>query len=255
METLNKMIIRNSSYSRIPTLGQIIFTVLLIGFFPAPAWGAGKIDPERVDIGNFHQAGRQQGVPEGWKLVKYKGEPVLMIVPGGQGSFLRLISSGQTAFGIRKDISVDIRNYSYLHWNWEALRLPEGGDIRLANKDDQALQLYLVFPGAGFLDAYKSPTIAYIWDNEAPKGLKIRSPQAPLGNVRYVVLKNKTDTLGKWYQETRNILEDYRKLFPEVNGGKPAGPVRSILLFINTHHMKSNAEGHIGDIYFSRADK
>ncbi|MGV8058333.1 MAG: DUF3047 domain-containing protein [Smithellaceae bacterium] len=249
---LNKL---GNIYKRIFTGRQIIFTILFIACLMGAADGAAKIDPEIIDIGNFNQAGNGQGVPEGWQLVKYKGNPALKLVSDGHKTFLRLTCSGQTASGIKKDISVDVRKYSYLHWSWQALRLPERGDIRLANHDDQALQIYVIFPGTGFPELYKSPTVAYIWDNEAPKGLMIGSPQRSMGYVRYIVIKNKTDALGKWYQETRNILEDYRKLFPEINRGEPPGPIRSILLFINTHHTKSSAEGHIGNIYFSPTDK
>jgi hypothetical protein len=161
----------------------------------------------------------------------------------------------RTAFGIKKEISVDVHSYPYLHWSWRALQLPAGGNIRRKDLDDQALQIYVIFPGTGFPEIYKSPAIGYIWDSEAPKGLMIRSPQTSMGYVRYIVLKNRTDALGTWHQETRNILEDYRKLFPEVNHGEPPGPIRSIMLFINTHHTNSNAEGHIGDINFSQKAK
>ena len=59
--------------------------------------------------------------------------------------FLKLSSSGETAFGAKKALSVDVKKYSFIHWKWKADRLPEGGDIRRANCDDQALQLYVVF--------------------------------------------------------------------------------------------------------------
>lgn len=233
-----------------------LFFVFSVAVCPVKsAYAAIKIDPGIIDIGNFHAAGRRQGVPDGWQLLRYKGEPALMLVQDGQGSFLRMSSSGRKAFGIRKEISVDVRRHPCLHWSWKALRLPEGGDIRLADQDDQALQIYVIFPGTGFPELDKSPTVAYIWDNAAPKGLMTRSPQTSMSYVRYIVIKNKTDALGTWHQETRNILEDYRKLFPDVNRGEPLGPMRSILLFINTHHTKSNAEGHFGDIYFSNTDR
>lgn len=214
-----------------------------------------KTDSEIVTIGNFHVSDIRQGTPEGWQLVRYKGAPVLMIRQDVQASFLRMVSNGRTAFGIKKEISVDVRNHPYLHWSWKALQLPAGGDIRHSSRDDQALQVYIIFPGTGFPELYTSPAIAYIWDNESPKGLMTRSPQKSMGFVRYIVVKNKADALGIWYRETRNILEDYRNLFPDVNCGVPPGPVRAMMLFINTHHTGSKAEGCFSEIYFSKTGR
>ncbi len=234
---------------------SFLLAALIACCFTRYAYCEVKTDSEIVNIDNFYTAARRQGVPVGWRLVKYKGTPVLMTMQDIRSSFLRMVSSGQTAFGIKKEISVDIRRYPYLHWSWKAVRLPAGGDIRRSSGDDQALQIYVIFPAAGFPELYKSPAIAYIWDNEAPKGLTVSSPQASMGYVRYMVLKNKTDTLDTWHQETRNILQDYKRLFPDVNHGQPPGPIRAMLLFINTHHTDGNAEGHFGDIYFSKTDK
>ena len=97
----------------------------------------------------------------------------------------------------------------------------------------------------------KSPTIAYVWDNEAPKALMIKSPQKGMEYVRYIVLRNKADALGHWRQEKRNLYEDYKKVFNDIKSGEPIGPIKGLMLFINTHHRAGDAEGVIGDIYFS----
>jgi len=234
----------------------IVIAVSAIGCCTVlPCGAVHDIHAKTIDIGHFRASGNRQGIPDGWQLLRHKGNPVFMITQDEKWSYLTMTSRGRTAFGIRKEISVDIHSYPYLHWNWKAIRLPEGGDIRRRDRDDQALQIYMIFPGAGFPELSTSPTIAYIWDNEAPKGLMTRSPQPAMGYVRYIVIRNKTDALGNRCQETRNILEDYRKLFADISNGEPQGPVRSILLFINTHHKKGEAEGQIGDIYFSQTGK
>jgi hypothetical protein len=65
------------------------------------------------------------------------------------------------------------------------------------------------------------------------------------------VLRNKMDAMGHWQPEKRNLYEDYKMLFKDIHGGEPQGPIQSLLVFINTHHTKSDAEGCIGDMYFS----
>lgn len=191
------------------------------------------------------------GAPLGWRLQRYKGSPSLKMEQIGDQFYLRMKSSGYTAFGVKKEISVDIRKYPFVHWTWKAQQLPQGGDVRRADRDDQALQVYLIFQAKGFFDIMKSPAIAYIWDNEAPKGLMIQSPQKRMGHVRYIVLRNKTDALGFWQREKRNLYEDYKKTFKDIHSGEPPGSIQILMLFINTHHTKSDADGCIGDIYFS----
>lgn len=208
-----------------------------------------------LDIGCFQRQELHNNAPTGWEFQPHKGKPALSIEQNGRQTYLRLSASGKTAFGVKKNVSVDVGAYPYLRWRWKVNRYPSGGDIRRADRDDQAIQLYVVFPPVGIPSLQTSPVVAYIWDNEAPKGLMIRSPQTMLGYVRYVVLRNRTDGLGVTHTETRNIYDDYRKLFADVNRGIPPGPVRAVLIFINTHHTKSAADGSIGDIMFSTSGK
>ena len=189
--------------------------------------------------------------PPGWQVQKHKGNPSFKVERFGDHAYLRMKSSGHTAFGVRKQLSVDIRQYPYLHWTWRAQRLPAGGDVRRADRDDQALQVYLIFQVKGFLNIMKSPAMAYIWDNEAPKSLVAPSPQKRMGYVRYMVLRNNADALGRWQREKRNLYEDYKIMFKDIDEGKPPGPIQVLLLFINTHHTRSDADCYIGEMYFS----
>jgi hypothetical protein len=163
-----------------------------------------------------------------------------------------MISSGETAFGFWKEIYVDIQAHPYLYWSWKATKLPDGGDIRKKDSDDQSIQIYLTLqiPGEGSLFS-TPPALAYIWDNEAPKDTLVKSPQAMLRNVRYLVLSNGKDSLGIWFTEKRNILEDVYRAFGEPASGSGPIIVKGVLLFINTHHTGSDAEGCIGNIHFS----
>lgn len=165
---------------------------------------------------------------------------------------MQMISSGETAFGFRKKIYVDILAYPYLNWSWKATKLPDGGDIRKKDCDDQSIQIYLSLqiPGEGGLFS-TPPALAYIWDNKAPKDTLAKSPHAILSNVRYLVLRNGKDNLETWFTEERNILKDVYRAFGLHSSGNRPIMVKGVLLFINTHHTKSDAEGCIGNIYFS----
>jgi Protein of unknown function (DUF3047) len=170
----------------------------------------------------------------------------------GDGFFVRLVSDRNSSFGIKRELHVDLREFPFLNWQWKAVRLPRGGDVRKAATDDQAVQLYVAFTATGFPAVLNTPTIGYIWDNEAPRGWTGRSDQIGGGKLRYMVLRNKADSVGEWYAESRNIQEDFRKLFRDLKGLDAV--TYGIQLHINSQYTKSAAEGCIGDVNFSRHD-
>jgi hypothetical protein len=207
----------------------------------------GKIVP----VTQFTATDAAKGLPSGWKLEKNRGNVFMRLVTIKDSVYLQMASDGHSSFGIKRALSVNLKEYPYLNWTWMAKRLPIGGDIRKANRGDQAAQLYVGLPAIGFPEKLNTPIVGYIWDSEAPKGLETRSPKHLLGKIRYIVIRNKTDHLGQWYTEKRNIYEDYRRLFKDIKGGESQANTQGILLMINSCYTKSSAESLIGNIYFS----
>jgi hypothetical protein len=108
--------------------------------------------------------------------------------------------------------------------------------------DDQAGQVYVIFPK--FPTMMNSRSMGYIWDSKAPVGLSGTS--TAYSKMKYVVLQSGPERLGQWVSETRNVYEDYKKLFQE----EPPR-VGAVLLYINSQHTKSSAECFYADIFFS----
>ncbi len=204
-----------------------------------------------IRVSAFDSALMQNGAPTGWSLETKKGEPALSLERGSKHYYLHM-KSDDTSFGVRKGIKVDIKEYPYLNWRWKVTRLPDGGDVRKSDTDDQAMQLYVAFTPSGFPEALNTPVLGYVWDNEAPKGWTGRSSAIGGGKLRYVVVRNKTDHLGQWYTEKRNIYEDYVNLLKDVKCAEPAGLTHGVEVYINTQNTKSSAESYIGNVYFSK---
>lgn len=196
------------------------------------------------------------GAPAGWVLEKKVGTPSLKVEKDGDAFYyLHLFSPGSSSFGVRTKAQVNVKEFPILSWRWKVDKLPVGGDVRKKAADDQALQVYVAFKETGFPAVLNTPVIGYIWDNEAPKGWSGRSTQIGGDKMRYIVLRNKTDKSGQWYTERRNIYEDYKKLFSDINGGEPLGVTTGLQVHINTQRTKTPADGMIGDIYFSSETK
>ncbi|PKN76686.1 MAG: hypothetical protein CVU52_03655 [Deltaproteobacteria bacterium HGW-Deltaproteobacteria-10] len=207
-------------------------------------------NPGIIPVMKYNTPAMSGGIPDGWKLEKKVGQPLMTMEKDGDSFYLHLVSRGDSSFGVRKEARVDVKKYPILIWRWRVTKLPKGGDVRQTSTDDQALQVYVAFKESGFM-GMNTPVIGYIWDNESPKGWSGRSQQAGADKLRYIVLRSKADNVGQWYTERRNVYQDYRKLFPDINGGEPQGTTTGLQIYINSQHTKSPAESMIGDIYFS----
>lgn len=233
-----------------PKISLLLGSAGIILLLACPAFLAAAGD--RIPVAVFRTDAMKNGAPEGWEIHQKAGTPRIQLRKEGDAFFLHLISDDQSAFGIRRELKVDISEYPYLNWRWKAVKLPVNGDVRKAETDDQALQLYIVFSPRGFPAKLNTRVLGYLWENKTPQGWTGPGPQL-LGNmIRYVVLKNGNDKLNQWYGEKRNILEDYRSLFGDKVGEYPPGPTQGVQIYINTQHTKSEAEGYIGEVFFSR---
>jgi hypothetical protein len=229
-------------------VASLFFVLLILG--PVP--GASAAENETIPASHFASAELVQGIPPGWVLDQKAGTVNLRLEKAGKNFVVHMVSDRNSSFGIKREIHVDLKEYPYLNWRWKAVRLPRGGDVRKAATDDQAIQLYVSFTATGFPAALNTPVIGYIWDNEAPRGWTGRSEQIGGEKLRYLVVRNKTDRIGEWYTERRNLYEDFRKLFRDLKGVDTV--TYGIQFHINSQYTKSEAESFIGDVFFSRQD-
>lgn len=234
--------------------GRTVVTSLLFFIFLilASVPGVKAAENETIQASRFASPELVKGVPPGWALDRKAGMVNLRLEKAGENLVVRLVSDRNSSFGIKRELHVDLKEYPFLNWRWKAVRLPRGGDVRKAATDDQAIQLYVAFPATGFPAALNTPIIGYIWDSEAPRGWTGRSDQIGGGKLRYVVVRNKTDLVGEWHTESRNLYEDFRKLFRDLKGVETV--THGIQIHINSQYTKSEAEGYIGDVFFSRQD-
>ncbi|MCX5846709.1 MAG: DUF3047 domain-containing protein [Deltaproteobacteria bacterium] len=219
---------------------------------PGSVTPAKPADKDSILVAGFNSAQMEKGAPTEWLLDRRRGTPFLKLEKGSEGYCLHMRSNNESSFGVKRGIKVDIKEYPYLHWRWKVDRLPDGGDVRKTDTDDQAVQLYVAFTPTGFPAALNTPVLGYIWDNEAPKGWTGRSKQIGGGKLKYVVVRNKTDQLGQWYTEKRNIYEDSKKLLKESKGGETPGLTHGVQFYINSQNTRSAAESYICEVYFSK---
>ena len=183
------------------------------------------------------------GVPPGWTLQEFVGHAAIELVRS-DGRLAARLHSERASFAIHRDVVVELREFPYLSWTWKVIRLPAGGDVREAARDDQAAQLYVIFP------RWPSPrtasdVIGYVWDSRAPAGTRIKHPRAD--NVRIVVVESGPARLGEWRTYERNVAADYTALF-----GRQPPRVGKVAVMVDSNDTRGEAEALFGDLIFAR---
>jgi Protein of unknown function (DUF3047) len=174
-----------------------------------------------------------EGVPSGWSLKSFTGDAdvELLRVDGRLAVRLR---SERSSFAIYRDVVVDLNELPVLTWSWKVMRLPTGGDVRVAARDDQAAAVYVVFPRWP-APLTRSDVIGYVWDTSAPVDTHMASLHA--ANVKLIVVESGRKEVGQWRRYERDVVQDYIDLF----GRKPPRAGK-IALMSDSNDTRSGAE-------------
>jgi hypothetical protein len=221
-------------------MAKLATAVVLLGIV-ATAWAA---DVVVIEDWTRHPAGTR-GVPGDWKGQNW-GSPAydftVVDVEGRRALHMRSQNEGST---ISKDVKgkVDLKETPVLEWSWKAVALPRGGNSCQKATDDQAAQLYVVWPR--FPEAVRSRIVGYVWDTSTPAGTVCKSEKT--GTVTYVIVRSGPAELGRWLTERRNVRDDFKRIY----GEEPDGP-GALSLSVDSNDTRSSAESFIGPILFRR---
>jgi hypothetical protein len=217
----------------------VVMAVLFV--FTVAAWASEVV----IDDWKSQKLGAK-GIPEGWLGGQTWGLPQHdMTIEENEGHRVLHLKSKIESSAVRKELrgKIDLKATPVLEWTWKAVTLPKNGDCRKKTADDQAAQLYVVWPR--FPEAVRSQIIGYIWDTTTPAGSIVKSEKT--STVTYVVVRSGTADLGKWITEQRNLVEDYKKIY----GGQPDSP-GYISIAIDSDDTVSSAESFFGKILFRK---
>lgn len=194
-------------------------------------------------VDKFSEKKVTDGIPDGWTLDKKTGDPEIKIEQSGDNAFV-LLRSNNSSFGLKKELKFEIKDHPYLNWKWKVTRLPEKGDFLKKETDDQAAQIYVVFPR--FPSQVNTEIVGYYWESQAKnKGKEGDSPAWSKSKV--IIVEAGPEKLNKWIPEKRNVYEDYKRLFK-----KEPPKVGGVSIYTNTQHTQGRAESFFDDIYFSK---
>ena len=162
-----------------------------------------------------------------------------------QSNTILVIESKKSSAVFACDLSnkVDLNETPILRWRWKVRKLPPFADGRLRQKDDQAVGIYI---GTG--SAFNQKSIAYRWETETPVNHWGKMVYSNVMNVRFLCMRNKNDKLDVWYEECRNVRDDFMEKFGFV-------PEKFALVICgNSQNSKSEALAEIDYIGFYKEE-
>ena len=218
-------------------IGGFLAAFLLVWGFP------GSAENPVHWVGRFDTVKMADGAPEGWTLEVKEGDPFINHDKSGDLSCIRFSSQG-SSFGIKKNFELDLREYPFLNWRWKVAKVPEKGDFQKKETDDQAAQLYVLFPR--FPAKLNTDFVGYYWESN-PRNKGREGTSVVWSKCKIIVLQAGKERLHQWISEKRNVYEDYKKLF-----GKEPPPIGGVAFYINSQRTRSEAEAYLHEVYFSK---
>ena len=231
---------RTAAAPALATAARVVSAALPAVRVPVPD-AEGRVRVPVVDLVPSHLP--SSGTPLGWEVKEFSGDASIELVRNEGRVALRLRSE-HSSFALHRDVVLDVRQYSMLAWSWKVLKLPAGGDVRDPSRNDQAAQVYVIFPRWPAPQT-ASDVVGYVWDSQAPVGTTLTHPKLP--NVRIIVVESGSAKLDAWQRHVRNVAADYQALF-----GRQPPRMGKVALMIDTDDTRGEAEALFGDLTFFR---
>jgi hypothetical protein len=179
------------------------------------------------------------GLSPRWEKKVFKGETAYEpVVEEGRPALKAESRASASALIYR--VSLDPRTYPRLSWSWKIARTIRKGDERTKGGDDYAARVYVVYPSVLF---WKTRAVNYIWANRLPRGAFL--PNAYTRNAVMVAVESGDGNAGRWIDEERNLVEDYRRAF-----GEDPPKVGAVAIMTDTDNTGEEAVAWYGAIRF-----
>ncbi len=166
------------------------------------------------------------------------------VVQNGTDRALK-IESKNSATGLWRDIEIIPQKGTQLSWRWKTDHYLRNRMEMKKNGDDFVGRVYVAFGEYSWLNRKRLSVICYVWASDAKANSIFPSPYAD--NVKIMVLRDQTSTVGQWHQESRNLLADYQKCF----GGTPM-PVSAIGIMVDTDNTDMESTSWFTDLSLRR---
>jgi hypothetical protein len=244
--------------------------LLISGLFCAIVWAASQqtdqphLLPEKVRIGAFSQSPPTDTLPKNWEVLTFPNieRQTKYGLIRQQQQVVVQARSHAAASGLICRLRFNASEHAWLSWRWKIEHVVSKGDLRVKQGDDYAARIYVAFefePQQASLWERMAHAVAstsagrklpgtlltYVWANRAPQGTIADNPYSD--QVKMIALQSGNAKAKQWIDETRNIAQDYRRVF-----GRRPPPAIGIAIMTDTDNTGQSATAYYGDIILSR---
>lgn len=214
-----------------------------------------------VKVAPFSSARPGGPYPGGWHALvfsKFRKETHYALVDDCGTTILEARADGSSS-GLVELVDIDTTKYPWLTWRWKVDGLVPGGDNTRRETEDAPARIEVSFDGDAAklsigdrlwaaqvkaLTGIDLPyaTLEYVWGAGAPKETIIENTWT--SRIRMLLVESGPEHVrGGWVTETRNVYEDYRRVF-----GEAPGKIIAIGVITDTDATGEKAEAYYGDI-------
>ncbi|MFC1675412.1 DUF3047 domain-containing protein, partial [Candidatus Omnitrophota bacterium] len=177
-----------------------------------------------------------------WEEKIFKGRVIYSVRAQGPGGYLNAFSQ-KAASAIMYWMKFKPVEKPMVRWKWKVTQFPKArlgakGDGSWVEVDDYAARFYVIFPKFPF---YRLDSLEYVWAKDLPEGKIITNPD--FKNLKIIVVESGKKHLGRWVDEERNVLDDFKKAF-----GRMPGRAGAIAIMTDADNTQSSAEAQYDEI-------
>ncbi|MDH5670488.1 MAG: DUF3047 domain-containing protein [Nitrospira sp.] len=238
-----------------------LFTGLVIWNLPIPALRGES--PEVIEVASFSSAAVGQTIPDGWTPLIFKNIPrqtKYALVKEGDITVVKA-ESNASASGLTRAVTIDPHEYPIIRWRWKVDHVLLHSDVSRKDGDDYPARLYVTFEydekrvsfskklkyaaGRAILGDIPIGALNYIWETRTPVGTVVENAYTDFAQM--IVIESGPQHVGKWVDEERNVLNDYRMAF-----GEDPPLINGVAIMTDTDNTKEQVTAYYGDITFSK---
>jgi hypothetical protein len=213
----------------------------------------------------FSTAQAGAGLPAGWMPIKINDQkkPTQYDLVEDDGKVVLHATADGAASLLGHKVAFDLKAAPMMTWRWKTSKLIPTADNSVASKEDSPVRIVLEFDGdksklsladksafatGKFLSGRELPyaTLMYIWSNKEAVGKVIQNPRTT--RVQMIVASSGQSGVGSWQTLSRNVVDDFRRVF-----GEDPGRLTGVAVLTDTDNTGDKAEAWYGDIQFQAA--
>jgi hypothetical protein len=171
----------------------------------------------RLDLSLLSEQLSENGLPTLWQPLNFSvisaRTSYEVVTDMRYGPVIHASSSGG-AGGIGRPLSENPRQFPLLTWYWKIGQTLPGSSLYQENGDDFPVRLMLSFSSKE--SGEKDRILCYVWASDDPVNAYAVNPSHD--HVMTIVAASGSEQSGSWLELSRNIVDDYIRVFSEEPG-------------------------------------